>query len=213
MQDKENSSVREYKKRGGLPGVAQQQLMDELLSAKEDSEHLLHNVWQAFQNNDHDLAGRLLLNKLVDSLDDEDSPLKLPALVFVKLQAMELALKEEKENLRSGKDTIQSIRDLALMQVQREEDEKLWLQQKLDSQKKATQSKQEITKKRHHIIIKIVHDVKLNVEPTSITNDSEIARKVRSRIIALRENDSSVFDLFKNIPSVRNIRRVISENT
>ena len=213
MKNKKSTPVGEYMARGGLQGVAQQQLMDGLLHAKTDPNHPLYEVAKAFQNNDQDLAGRLLFNILVASLDDQDSPLQLPAFVFVKLQAMGLALKEEMDNIRAGKDTIQSVRDLALMQVQREEDEEKWLQPKLDSQKKATQSNRKTTKERHRVIVEAIQYVKLNIKPSLINNDSEIARKVHAHLIKSQKEDKYLIDLFPKIPEPRTIRKIIAKHT
>lgn len=209
---KEGCIFEERRKHGGLYGFAEQQLIDELLKAQTDKTNPLFGVIEAFENNNHNEASRLLCTALENAMTEENSPLRIPAFVLGKLPAMDLALKEEMEKIRSGNETINSIRDLAFMQIQREADEQQWLVPKQQSQKKAEQGKQNITEERHAVIIKTIQDV-ISLAQTPIKGDSDLARRVRLRLCDLREKDLYIKDLFKKIPSPRNLRRIISENS
>lgn len=209
---KEGCIFEERRKHGGLYGYAEQQLIEELQKAQTDKTNPLSGVIAAFENNNHNEASRLLCIAFEDALTDENSPLRMAAFVLGKLPAMSLALKDEMEKIRSGNETINSIRDLAFMQIQREADEQQWLVPKLQSQKKAEQGKRNITEERHAVIIKTIPDV-ISSAQTRIKGDSDLARRVRLHLCSLREKDICIKDLFKNIPSLRNLRRIISENS
>lgn len=83
--------------------------------------------------------------------------------------------------------------------------------QNCKAKKKAEQGKRNITEERHAVIIKTIQDVILSAK-TPIKGGSDLARRVRLRLCALREEDICIKDLFKKIPSPRNLRRIISEN-
>lgn len=208
---KEGCIFEDRRKNGGLYGFAEQQLIDQLQKAHTDKTNPLYWVIDAFENNNHNEASRLLCTAFENAMTDENSPLRIPAFVLGKLPAMGIALKEEMEKIRSGNETINSIRDLAFMQIQREADEQQWLVAKQQNQKKAEQGKRSITEKRHAVIIKTIQNVVSSAQ-TPINGDSDLARRVRLRLCDLREKDIRSKDLFKKIPSLRNLRRIISEN-
>lgn len=103
----------ELAKRGGLIGIAQQELSDELKKAEVEKEHPLRKVVEARWNNNHIEADRLLEAILLDNKSDS---LGMAALFLAKLPRRQALVKQAALYTRTGNDEALSKMPLRLIQ-------------------------------------------------------------------------------------------------
>jgi hypothetical protein len=85
-------ALEDYAKMGGLVGVTWHRFADELAKAREDSNHSLRPVVEAFQRGANVKAARLLCKALSKARQDRSSPLYRAALLFMTMPALQIKL-------------------------------------------------------------------------------------------------------------------------
>lgn len=149
MTDQKEKSISEYMKRGGFNGCAKQYLIDEIKKARKNKRHPLYQSLKAYKNNNLDESIKLFIQALLNA---ESYPLNMIATAFIKLPLNRLMLDEAIEKLQEGdfnewNKFPAEIKVWSAMQIQRVEDEFLWLKPKQESLKKAIKAATKYTSK------------------------------------------------------------------
>ncbi|KTD04163.1 hypothetical protein [Legionella feeleii] len=158
-----------------------------------------------------------LTKVIMNTLKNNPSLRDLIIWNFVKLPLAQYMLKEATTHIESANYEAltrfpEEIKVWASMQVQRDLDERKWLEPKRKSQQFAVEAKKEITAERNAIILQFASDIGL--ENTILTR-VDLYDEIRTRI--LKSKDLNILETFTNsnggqfIPTVRAIRAILSK--
>lgn len=202
-------SIDEYIKRGGMPVVARQQLENEIQRAITQKNHPLRDFVEASRNGNIDVANRLLLTVLINALEDDTSPLQMPALLFVKLPAIRLEISRAVDYTKSGDDEALNEMPLrivqwAAMEIQESETKQKQLIPILQNREKATEALKENTKKSREEFRKLADDIRAEKTMNGIKcryNDSDIAQMIIDRKSLPQKSHRTIRRAIAKIPS------------
>lgn len=164
------------------------------------------NAVEAVRSGNLDKADRLILTALINALQDDTSPLQIPALLFVKLPAIRLGISKAVDYTILGNDA--TLNDMPLriiqwasMEIQESETKQKQLIPILQNREKATVTRKENAEKSREEFRKLADDIRSEKTMSGIKckySNSGIAQMIIDR---------------KSLPqkSHRNIRRAISK--
>jgi len=154
---------------------------------------------------------------LVTRLMAAESPiLQWAALVFIKLPAIQISIKEAKEHLKFANykafgEYPDEIKAWAAMDLQKEESERKRVELLNENLKQATPKLKEITQERYAKIREVIDNLCTEKITRRGKNAGEFATILKHYWGSLTTNDPNLNRLFKKPPSAKTISRALND--